>query len=176
MKLPPDCASRGDLASGAIFACSKPYRYALWRNWSIRGGQCAFIGLNPSTADEKANDQTMRRCINFAKSWGFGGVIMVNLFAFRATDPEAMKKQSDPVGEYNDFFTAYYAARADRIVCAWGAHGAHMGRGQEIYTRLQSLNGDRTLYCLGTTKSGQPKHPVRLRADTPLAVYEGGAA
>ena len=81
--------------------CRK-YRYALWRTWDETKPHVMIIGLNPSTADETKDDPTITRCINFAKSWGYGGVCMANLFAYRATEPTVMKGSTDPVGTEND--------------------------------------------------------------------------
>ena len=79
------------MKSGAIFSSCRKYRYALWRNWDETKPCVMIIGLNPSTADENENDPTITRCINFAKSWGYGGVCVTNLFAYCATVPSDMK-------------------------------------------------------------------------------------
>ena len=80
-----------NLKTDAKFSACRKYRYALWRNWDGSKPYAMIIGLNPSTADENENDPTITRCINFAKSWGYGGVCVTNLFAYCATVPSDMK-------------------------------------------------------------------------------------
>lgn len=156
---------------GADFSPCRTYRYSLTRRWDDVLPNVMFIGLNPSTADETEDDPTIRRCIGFAKDWGFGGLIMANLFAFRATDPKVMKRAADPVGPENDKWLWELYGRAKLVIAAWGNDGAFLERGGEV---LAMLNHD--VCQLGYTRSGQPKHPLYLRSDTPyLPVVEGGA-
>lgn len=157
--------------SGAIFSRCKLYRYSLWRRWSEGchpDHMVAFIGLNPSTADETKNDPTVRRCINFAKDWGFGGMVMLNAFAYRATDPREMKRQPDPVGPWNDVALLEISRVVARVVCCWGAHGAWYGRQSQLLDLLK----DRELYHLGLTFAGCPRHPLYLASDTQPVVWE----
>jgi hypothetical protein len=126
-----------------------------------------LVGLNPSTADEETDDHTIRRCIGFAKSWGYGGIYMLNLFAFRATQPADMKKAEDPVGPDNDNLLAAYQITTAKTVACWGTHGSYLGRDKSVTSFMGAL------YCLGTTRDGHPKHPLRLRADTKLQSYFG---
>jgi len=122
-----------------------------------------FIGLNPSTADESTDDPTLIRCMNFAKSWGFGGVCMANLFAYRATDPADMKAAENPIGSQNNKWLKILAEDAGLIVAAWGNDGAYLGRSDQVKKRLKDL------YCLKMNKSGEPAHPLYQRADiTPV--------
>lgn len=116
-----------------------------------------FVGLNPSTADEKNDDPTVRRCINYAKDWGFSGMFMMNIFAFRATDPRVMKAEPEPIGEENDHYLNLVAKNAGVIVAAWGVHGAHNDRGNQVKAML----GEK-LQCLRLTKDGYPAHPLYL--------------
>ena len=142
---------------GAVFSPCRTYRYALHRKWGQ--GACAlFIGLNPSTADEKRNDPTIRRCIGFARSWGYDGLVMANLFAFRATQPADMKLAADPVGPDNDATLCQLAKDAGVVVAAWGAHGAHLDRGAQVRAMLPGL------HHLRLTKDGHPGHPLYLPA------------
>ena len=106
----------------------------------------AFIGLNPSTADEIKNDSTVTRCENFAFEWKYGGVFMLNIFAFRATDPRRMKAAPDPVGPDNDAYILRVADKAGLIVAAWGNHGAYMYRDLAV----RELLFHKDVYCLGT--------------------------
>ncbi|MCB0280523.1 MAG: DUF1643 domain-containing protein, partial [Calditrichaeota bacterium] len=84
--------------SGARFSRDRRYRYALWRTWADGNDSVLFIGLNPSQADEKENDPTIRRCISFAQDWGFSGCIVVNLFAYCTAYPGELKTIADPIG------------------------------------------------------------------------------
>ena len=124
----------------------------------------AFVMLNPSTADERRDDPTIRRCVGFARRWGFGGVEIVNLFALRASDPRALRRASDPVGPDNDRHIARVAARATLLVVAWGVWGRLRGRSAALRARLSR----RAPRCLGLTRSGEPRHPLYLRADARL--------
>lgn len=147
-----------------IFSPCRTYRYTLWREWIGGTGYAQFIGLNPSTADEVQDDPTIRRCINFAKAWGFSGLCMTNLFAYRATDPRVMKAHREPVGPANDRLLVQIANDARLVVAAWGADGDHMGRAAHVSALLRDAYRI-NLTCLGTTKQGQPRHPLYLRAD-----------
>lgn len=141
---------------GATFSPCGKYRYELCRSWEPEKGYALIIGLNPSTANSQTDDPTIRRCVEFAKSWGYGELIMANLFAYRATDPKVMKSAVDPVGPDNDDFLNALAEDAKVIVAAWGNHGTHRGRNLEVVGMLENL------HCLKLTKSGQPMHPLYL--------------
>jgi hypothetical protein len=132
--------------------------------------------LNPSTADAVRDDPTIRRCIGFARRWGYGGVEVVNLFAFRASDPRALRGAPDPVGEKNDRHLASVARRVDAMVVAWGVHGALAARDREVLTLLSRWA---RLLALGWTRSGSPRHPLYLRRDVrprPLSSASRSAA
>lgn len=122
-----------------------------------------FIGLNPSTADENKDDPTIRRCIGFAKRFGFDGVVMLNLFAFRATLPEVMKAAPNPVGPHNDAVIKSYLGNT--FIAAWGVHGSFLGRDREVSAMIPEL------FCLGTTKEGHPRHPLYLKNDAELKLW-----
>lgn len=139
-----------------LFSPCRTYRYTLWREWIGGEGYAMFVGLNPSTADETQDDPTIRRCIAFAKAWGYSGLCMTNLFAYRATLPENMKAAADPVGPENDAHLMAMADSAGVIVAAWGVHGAHQGRDAAVLRLLPDL------YCLALTKDGHPGHPLYL--------------
>ena len=136
------------------------YRYDFWRQWGdlIPGtnGYAMFVGLNPSTADETTDDPTIRRCIGFAKAWGFQGLCMTNLFAFRATAPADMMAADDPVGPDNDFVLHDIAKKAGVIVAAWGVHGVFERRDHAVRSMLPQL------HYIRLTKSGHPGHPLYL--------------
>lgn len=159
------------MKTSADFSDDRRYRYKLTREWDGNGGNLVVIGLNPSTADETVDDPTIRRCISFAKREGCGGLVMLNLFAWRATDPAFMKLVACPVAEFereheNDKAICLSLPNATAIVAAWGTHGAFLNRGAEVRRMIEGRN--RPLYHLGLTKGGHPKHPLYLRGDTPL--------
>jgi hypothetical protein len=147
--------------STADFSPCREFRYRLTRRWSD-GPTIAFIGLNPSTADEFQLDPTVTRCVRRADRLGFGRLVMLNLFAFRATDPQDMFKRHragrDVIGPDNDEWLRREASEAATVVCAWGNHGTLAGRDREV---LRLLGGIK-LHCLGKSKTGQPKHPLYL--------------
>ena len=136
-----------------LSAC-RLYRYALWRTWDETRPYTLFIGLNPSTADEIEDDPTSRRCVTFAKDWGYGGLCMANLFAFRATVPTAMMACEDPIGPRNDMWLKRLAAGAGVIIAAWGNLGSYRERSAQVTTMLPNMN------CLKLNKSGEPAHPL----------------
>ncbi len=145
----------------ATFSPCRLYRYALWRVWgaeqgAVDRGYVLFIGLNPSTADEKKDDPTIRRCVAFAQAWGYSGLCMANLFAFRATDPADMLAAADPVGPENDDWLVQLAHGASRVVAAWGVHGAHKARDTHVKERIPDM------HYLRLTKDGHPGHPLYL--------------
>lgn len=140
---------------GARLSPCRTYRYALWRRWG-RGHYAMFIGLNPSTADETQDDPTIRRCIGFARAWGYSGLCMANLFAYRATEPADMKKAADPIGWENDSTLSAWAHDAGVVVAAWGAHGTYKRRDQSVRLLVPGL------HYLRLTKDGHPGHPLYL--------------
>ena len=147
----------------AVFSPCRTYRYALSRVWAADKPYALFIGLNPSTADETLDDPTIRRCMDFAKRWGYGGLVMANLFAYRATDPSQMKGAKDPVGVANDEWLTELAKYAGVVVAAWGNHGAFLRRSSHIRALLSEL------HYLQLNQSGEPTHPLYLNSTlTPL--------
>lgn len=152
----------------AIFSPDRVYRYVLTREWDHALQKLPVVGLNPSTATAEEDDPTIRRCIGFAKGWGYGGLVMLNLFAFRATDPKAMIAHLDAggdiVGPVNDAALAQYMTAGREILCAWGAHGMIEGRSPIVAKRFEWY-GARCV-CLGRTKGGEPRHPLYIAAAT----------
>jgi len=130
--------------------------------------------LNGSTADAEKDDPTIRRCIGFAKRWGYGSLEVVNLFGYRTTLPTELKKALDPIGPDNDQYITAAAKRARRIIIAWGAHGAFKGRGKKVLGMLCRYGCK--IECLGETKDGHPRHPLYIRNDTEPELYGGGIA
>jgi hypothetical protein len=143
----------------ATFSDDRVYRYTLTRRWDDRT-LCNFLMLNPSTADEHVEDPTVRRCMGFAEAWGYGGLIVTNIFAFRSTDPEALYKVADPVGPGNDYDIIESAKRCALTVCAWGDHGQFMGRGNAVRALLVAAGI--AARCLGKNGSGEPQHPLYI--------------
>lgn len=156
-------AQRG---TAVLSPCGR-YRYRLTRPAAESGSRVLFVMLNPSTADAVENDLTITKCTGFARRWGHGALEVVNLYAFRSTDPTALLSTPDVVGEGNDAHIVAAARRAGRIVAAWGDHGAGV-RGEYV-ARLLAEHGD--VWCLGTTKGGHPKHPSRIAYATPLVLF-----
>lgn len=142
-------------SGSAHFSPCRTYRYSLTRRWND-GLTAMFIGLNPSTADETNDDPTVRRCIGYAKAWGYGGLVMTNLFAYRATKPADMMAAEDPIGPENDAQLRGAADAAGIVVAAWGAKGSHRLRGAAVRAMLPRL------HYLRLTQAGQPQHPLHL--------------
>jgi len=149
----------------ATFSDCRKYRYALSRTWNGKKKAILFIGLNPSTADEKIDDPTIRRCINYAKNWGYGSLLMVNLFAYRATMSSELKNVKNPIGNDNDLHIIELSKKADLAVAAWGNEGFFLNRDKEIKKILPNL------MCLKINKSGQPAHPLYQKKDLKLIKY-----
>ena len=168
---------------GAEWSPCLRYRYALWRLWGDdpRATIACFIGMNPSSADEHHDDPTVRKCRGYAERWGYAGLLMLNAWAIRGTDPaEALQADQEPIGPDNDAWIADFAHRGhlplehgDRapinlFVAAWGNPGTQQGRGAAV---TQLVTRHRPLHALGTTQAGQPKHPSRLAYATALTLY-----
>lgn len=191
--------------AGADISPDGRYRYRLWREWRNwpdpahwtwwndeagrpvvdgagehlgRPKSVLFVMLNPSTADGETDDPTISRCVNFARSWGYDRLEVVNLFAYRATDPKDLLKlehTDDPVGPRNSTVVAalmedredFFASGVDRVVCAWGAHGGHLGQDETMLGWL----GDCPRFALKLSKHGHPGHPLYLPANSQLVEF-----
>ena len=155
---------KGDAPSIAVYSDCENYRYLLTRVWDDSKPRALFIMLNPSTATEVQNDPTVERCERRARALGFGAFRVTNIFAYRATDPKVMRAQEDPVGPENDASIResldWASGPEDRIICAWGAHGAHLQRGAAVEDLLRASG--RALHHLGLTKAGAPRHPLYI--------------
>ena len=147
----------------ALFSPCGAYRYRLTRRWA-EGPTVAFIMLNPSTADGALDDPTIRRCIGYARTWGYGALAVGNLYAFRATQPEELRRVRDPIGPDNDRHLECVAQTAARVVCAWGTNpAAHTARTEAAMGLLRRWHAE--LVALRLTRSGQPAHPLYQAAD-----------
>lgn len=151
---------KGDAQSTAVYSDCEKYRYLLTRTWDPDGRKALFVMLNPSTATEVQNDPTVERCERRARALGFGAFRVTNIFAWRDTDPKAMRAASDPVGPANDAAIADSCEWADQIVAAWGTHGAHQDRGSQVEQLLRQTG--HPIYHLGLSKHGHPKHPLYI--------------
>lgn len=167
-------AIKGDAPSVAVYSDCERYRYVLTRVWQADLPRALFVMLNPSTATEVQNDPTVERCERRARALGFGAFRVTNIFAFRATDPREMRAQPDPVGPQNDAAIleslSWAGGAQDRIICAWGTHGAHLGRGAAVEHLLR--NAGRDLFHLGLTNAGAPRHPLYIGYDCPLQLWQ----
>ena len=145
------------MKKSASFSPNRMYRYTLLRSWNPELGCVMFVGLNPSTADETIDDPTVRRCMGFVKSWGYGTLFMANLFAYRTTDPKDLYKiKVRPVGVRTDYFLLKMAKAARIVVAAWGTNGTFLRRDEEVVALIPDL------YVLRLTKDGYPSHPLYL--------------
>jgi hypothetical protein len=152
----------------AVFSPCRTWRYVLRRRWAP-GPVVAFILLNPSTADEDENDPTVTRCIDFAKRWGFAGLVLGNIFALCATDPAELYEHANPIGPDNDDWLDKIVAEAEGcVVLGWGMHGDHMDRGARVLSQLPRYNADIAMKAFVRTKGGQPGHPLYIPADREL--------
>lgn len=150
--------SDGGTESSAVYSECDRYRYALSRVWDADGRRLVFVMLNPSKATELANDPTVERCERRARRLGYGAMRVCNIFAWRETEPTLLKKARSPNGTDNDAQLREAAGWGDDILCAWGVHGAHLGRGDKVAQLLAEF--DAPLLCLGQTKDGHPRHPL----------------
>lgn len=159
-----------EIRKDALISTCGAYRYWLNRVWEDAKVRLPFIMLNPSTADASEDDPTIRRCMGFARDNGFGGIIVMNLFAYRATQPSDMKRSPDPVGPHNDGHLrdlfGYARGNDAPIIAAWGTHGTHRGRDRRV--RHLAAEAGIKLSCLGRSKGGHPKHPLYLAASSPI--------
>ncbi len=154
-----------------LFSPDRVYRY-VWVKQVLEDNNhpCLFIMLNPSTADEYGPDPTIRRCIRFAQKWNRGVLVVLNLFALRSTDPQNLKRVTDPVGPRNDLLIHALTQQVQHAICAWGNHGSLNGRSAQVMTSLQSSCV--LLSHLGLNDSGEPKHPLYLPNSRELSPFD----
>jgi hypothetical protein len=147
-------------AAGAEFSVCRRWRTLLWRRWDEAKPIANFLMLNPSTADERVLDPTCARARDYAERWGYGVLLVTNVFAWRATDPGRMRRVADPVGAGNDAAILRAAAMAQLVVCAWGNHGLHLGRSDAVLRLLRGAGV--ALHVLRLNAGGEPAHPLYL--------------
>lgn len=163
--------------ASAVYDTASTYRYLLTRIWDRDTPPAVAIMLNPSTATAETADPTLTRCLGYARRAGAGGLVIVNLFALRATNPARLRDHQDPVGPHNDSFIDHAVRGPGPVIAAWGAGGNLHDRATAVADRL--WDAGIPLQCLGTTgpASGrQPRHPLYLAADTSLRPYAPAAA
>ncbi len=157
------------MKNDALLSACGTYRYWLTRDTDTIDSfdsVAIFVMLNPSTADASLDDPTIRRCIGYARTWQCRGLVVANLYALRATNPDELWSHRDPVGEANDAHLAGLPEQygQDRIICAWGAH-ARPERVARFRELMWARGATDRLYCLGVTKDGAPRHPLYMRKD-----------
>lgn len=152
-------ALEAGVSSGAMFSPCERYRYRLWRRWS-ENQTALFVLCNPSVADAEFNDPTVERCQRRALAMGCGAIEVVNIFAFRSTDPEALYAASDPIGPDNDISIFMAAMMSDIVICGWGTHGALNERGHAVQDMLRTWNI--VPHALKVNADGSPAHPLYL--------------
>lgn len=166
--------SAPDMIRNAEISACGTYRWWLSRNWQPSLGDQAkivsWVMLNPSTADRRHDDATLRRIIRFSRDWGYDALLVVNLYPLRSTDPKVMLAHPDRTGGERGKSELMKARGADLIMCAWGAN-AETARVQEALGILRAT--EKPLHCLGLTQGGQPVHPLRQRADLKPMLFEG---
>lgn len=162
-----------DMQRSASFSPCRRYRYRLSRRWRKAGKGDQFVTwimLNPSTADETKEDPTIRRCIGFSRAWNFSALEIVNLFAFRSTDPRglvhALANGIDPIGPENNAAIVEACRGAGLVMAAWGAHSLAMRRAHDLLHLSGFEDVGHNMMALGFTLTGQPKHPLYVRSDT----------
>ena len=161
------------IGSGAVISECGNYRYVLHRGWGTEKS-AVFIMLNPSTADGFSDDSTIRRCIGFSKRWGCGGIVVVNLFAFRAKSPKHMIAARDPIGPENMSYIIEAVRVGEVVVCAWGTLGAYQNQDIVVVNQIHRTTPNVLLMALGITKHGFPRHPLYLPNNSELAEWDAG--
>lgn len=157
--------------SGADLSICGTYRYDLWRRW-CDGPWALWIMLNPSTADADVDDPTIRRCRGFSKAWGYGGLAVVNLFAYRATIPDELTRVRDPRGPLNKQRIKLWLDdhRTSAVIAAWGTAWRKVDQ-PRLNVEGMAREAGHDVFCLGTTKRGHPRHPLYVRADQALVPF-----
>jgi hypothetical protein len=158
--------------NGATFSDDRKYRYALWRIWDKEKPLVMFIGLNPSTANENDNDPTIRRVISMAKSWGYGGVYMMNCFPLVSTNPAYLNEfYESPFHDVEDIENMRWLLEVGRkckeVIFAWGNFKEAEERGKSLTKYFKKAK------ALVINKNGSPRHPLYVKGDVvPVNYYK----
>lgn len=160
----------GDVERSAIFSEDKVYRYVLERRWGP-GDMVLFMMLNPSTADETQDDNTIRRCISFAKTWGYGGLFIWNLYAYRSTDQSVLDRVAEPIGRENEDWLWKLIPQSRLLVAAWGANPNRGSYKEREFVMLVGPLYDHDVYCVGITEKGHPRHPLYIEGKPDPILY-----
>lgn len=153
--------------TAADYSSDGRYRYALWRAWRGGRGRVAFVLLNPATATESAEDPTLRRCVGFARRWGYASLVLLNLFGFRSVHPAALRAVADPVGPENARYLQN--VQADVVVIGWGRQGTYQGQDRVALRAIANP------YALAINRDGTPRHPLYVPYAVPLRPYRQAA-
>lgn len=163
----------GDVAQTADISDCGTYRYRLGRRWGP-GSSVLWIMLNPSTADADVDDPTIRRCIGFAKRWGHDAIEVVNLYALRATDPQALLRHRDPFGPRNwHTLQGAIGGRHALNVAAWGAKAVRVPASTHVHVPMMAGRVGARVHCLAVTKDGHPRHPLYVEGDADPVLFGG---
>lgn len=157
------------LEKDAVVSGCLRYRYLLRRIWDYELPRLLVVMLNPSIADGKIDDPTIKQLVRLSAAVNFGGFEVVNLFAFRATDPQQLYEVDDPIGLNNDTMIKLALMRCDMVACGWGAHKMAVKRGRKVWELLREQRP--AIFCFDKTKAGAPKHPLYIKAGTQLRRY-----
>lgn len=158
-----------ELDSGAVISPCGNYRYSLWRIWDKKLPLLGYVLLNPSTADAKQNDHTIQRLMERARRLGFGGIIVVNIFAYRSTDPSQLYRVQNPIGFENDKYIVSEMQRCPRVICGWGRHGKLLARDGAVLRLLYRAGV--VPHALSVNFDGTPEHPLYLSYDVKPVIY-----
>lgn len=152
---------------GAEFSPCGKYRYNLRRVWEPALPCVAFVMLNPSTANAENDDPTIRKCIGFAERWGYGGFDVVNLFAWRSTQPDVLLDVPDPVGPDNPRYLAEAMKCSAKLICGWGKHGTLKNIDRVVVDWMRRTFPEKA-HALAVNKDGTPQHPLYVSYDVPV--------
>jgi hypothetical protein len=157
------------LENDAVISDCGRYRYLLRRVWYFDKPRALFVMLNPSTADAKIDDPTIRSCVRLVSALGYGSMEVVNLFGYRSTDPDGLRNLPDAVGPKNDDIAEAAIGRCDMVICAWGGKPIAKLRAREMWEKIRSMRP--AAFCFGLTDAGCPKHPLYIKSGTQLQSY-----
>jgi hypothetical protein len=155
----------------AVISVDGLYRYLLTRIWDSQLPLLHACGANPSKADAMVDDLTVTKLMGFGARWGYGGLMLCNINAYRATDPEELNDIKDPIGSENLNALKALAGQGQPVLCFWGDLGMDGGRGRETEELFRSQGAK--LLCLGLTRLDNPRHCSRLGYQTPLYEWRG---